>query len=342
MPSPIPIYTAHDEKYRADSCRPLLTAAGKTLRLAALQHGHYPGNALPAGALAGVKMVGFWDAQRDQEWGLEWHRNEGIELAFLETGHLEFGADQCEYDLRAGDLTITRPWQLHRVGHPVVTASRLHWLIIDLGVRRPDQPWRWPPWVLLTPADKEEITNLMSLNEQPVLKANGDIRRCFKGIAHAIETDQNGSSVSRLTSRLNDLFVSLLDVLRSRPVQYDHSLTSTSRSVQLFLDDLSAHPEHLALEWTVEEMAQSCGLGVSQFSHHVKCLVNLTPMQYLCKCRIDRAATILAAAPASRITDTALNLGFSSSQYFATVFRRRFGYSPRSLRLRAGTEARKD
>src|ERR1039457_6349194 len=36
MPSPIPIYTAHDEKYRADSCRPLLTAAGKTLRLAAL------------------------------------------------------------------------------------------------------------------------------------------------------------------------------------------------------------------------------------------------------------------------------------------------------------------
>ena len=339
---PIPIYTDHNEKYRADSCRALVTAAGKTLRLEALRHGHYPGNALPSGSLAGVKMVGFWDAPRDQDWGLPWHRNEGIEIAYLETGHLRFGADGCDYDLQAGDLTITRPWQLHRLGGPNIAAGRLHWLIIDLGVRRPDQPWRWPPWVLLTPPDLQEITNVLRLNEHPVLKANSEIRRCFKAIAGAIETDHDGSNVSRLNLRLNDLFLLLLDLLRSTPVELDSSLTSTLRSVQLFLDDLRAHPEHLALGWTVEEMASSCGLGISQFSHHVKSIVNMTPMQYLRQCRLDRAAALLKTAPSTSITDTALDLGFASSQYFATVFKRHFGCSPRRLRQAAGVPAPKD
>lgn len=322
----------HDETYRADTCGPLITAAGKTLRLEALRRGHYPGSALPGESLPGVKMVGFWDAQRDQEWGLPWHRNEGVEITFLETGRLRFGADRREYDLQAGDLTITRPWQLHRVGCPNVTASRLHWLIIDFGVRRPDQPWQWPPWILLTLADTEEITDSLRLCERPVWKASAEIRRCFRAISQAIEADHNGSSISRLTLRLNDLFVSLLDLFRSTPVQPDRSLTTTLRSVQLFLEDLRAHPEHLALEWSVEEMARSCGLGVSQFSHHVKCLVNTTPMQYLCQCRVHRAAELLKATPNVSITDTALELGFSSSQYFATVFKRHFGYSPRCLR----------
>jgi AraC-like DNA-binding protein len=328
----IPIRTERCEKYRADTYRPLIAAGGKTLRLEGLSSGYYPGNEMPAESLAGVKAVGFWDAQRDQHWGLRWHRDEGIEITFLETGHLRFGSDQREYDLQAGDLTITRAWKLHRIGCPKVTASRLHWLVIDFGS---DQPRQWPPWMLLTPADIEELARALRLNKRPVWKANTEIRRCFRAISQAVETDRNGSNISRLKLRLNDLFVLLLDMLRSTPVQLDRPLPATQCLVQRFLEDLRAHPQHLALEWSIEDMARSCGLGVSQFSHHVKCLVNMSPMHYLCQCRIDRAAELLKAAPEVSITDTALELGFSSSQYFATVFRRRFGYSPSSLRPNA-------
>ena len=34
--------------------------------------------------LPGLKMAGYWDADSDQDWGLPWHRNEGIELTLLE------------------------------------------------------------------------------------------------------------------------------------------------------------------------------------------------------------------------------------------------------------------
>jgi AraC family L-rhamnose operon regulatory protein RhaS len=66
MPRPIPIYKDHDEMYRADTCNPLVQAAeSRTVRLEALRHGHYPGRMLAAGAMSGLKMVGFWDADTD-------------------------------------------------------------------------------------------------------------------------------------------------------------------------------------------------------------------------------------------------------------------------------------
>lgn len=87
MAKPVPIYRNHEETYQADTCSPLVDAvACGQVRLAALVHGHYPGRKLPSGELPGVKTVGYWDAAQDQAWGLPWHRNEGIELTFLERG----------------------------------------------------------------------------------------------------------------------------------------------------------------------------------------------------------------------------------------------------------------
>jgi AraC family transcriptional regulator, 4-hydroxyphenylacetate 3-monooxygenase operon regulatory protein len=82
--------------------------------------------------LPGVCLVGFWDAERDQQWGLDWHRNEGIEMTFLEAGTLSYADGSLEHRLVPGNLTIARPWQPHRVGDPRIAASRYHFLIIDV------------------------------------------------------------------------------------------------------------------------------------------------------------------------------------------------------------------
>ena len=89
-----PIYKEHGQTYAADTCVPLVQAAkAGQVRHQALVCGHYPGQKLPRGALPGVKTVGFWDADHPQDWGLDWHRNEGIELTFLETGRLAYSVD---------------------------------------------------------------------------------------------------------------------------------------------------------------------------------------------------------------------------------------------------------
>jgi AraC-like DNA-binding protein len=332
MPRPIPIYKDHDETYRADSCQPLTQAAGaKRIRFEALRHGHYPGRVLPAGAMSGIKMIGFWDADADQDWGLGWHRNEGLELTFLESGGLAFGAEDKSYPMRPGDITVMRPWQRHRIGAPYVTASRLIWVIVDLGVRRPNQDWKWPSWILLSRPDAEELTKILRQNEQPVWKATPELRRCFHSIAQAVASDREGSQVSQLQLRINEAFLLLLEMLRAMEIPLDETLSSTRRTVELFLEDLRLHQEHLSLKWSLEEMAKSCGLGITQFVHHVRSLTNMTPLHYLNYCRLALAASLLRDSVCS-VTDVALTCGFSSSQYFATAFYHRFGMSPREFR----------
>lgn len=328
-----PIYKEHGKTYQADACGPLVRGVDAgAVRLEALVRGRYPGRRLARGALPGVSTVGFWDAEHDQDWGLDWHRNEGLELTFLESGRLAFAADNHRYRLDPDDLTLTRPWQPHRVGDPHVTAGRLHWLILDVGVRRPHQAWRWPPWLVLTEADRRQLTAMLRNNEQAVWHATADIRRCFRMIGRSVETDRSGSNLSRLAVSLNELFVLILEMFRQRRIPLDESLSSTRRTVELFLADLSRSVHHLALPWTIQSMARQCGLGVTQFVHHTKQVTNLTPVQYLNHCRLEAACSLLLEQPQMSVTEVALACGFSSGQYFATVFRRRFGRSPRDYR----------
>jgi AraC family L-rhamnose operon regulatory protein RhaS len=58
----------------------------------------------------------------------------------------------------------------------------------------------------------------------------------------------------------------------------------------------------------------------------------MTPIQYLNHCRLTAAARLLKETPNRSITQIALNCGFASSQYFATLFRRHFGVTPRAFR----------
>lgn len=328
-----PIYQDESRTYQADTCGPIIDAAAAgRVRLEALMHGHYPGRPLPRGALPGVKMVGFWDDATGQTWGLDWHQNEGIELTFLESGQLAFGVDGAGFQLHAGDLTITRPWQAHRVGDPHVAASRLHFLILDVNVRRPHQPWHWPSWLVLAKPDREELTGILRQNEKPVWPATPEVAHCFRKIAQAVETDRGGSSVSRLTVFLNELFLLLLEMFRSRPVTLDHSLTSTQRSVQLFWQAIEKNVEQLGLEWTVERMARQCGLGVTRFTHCTRELTNMAPGQYLGECRLRAAEEMLVRKPERNVTQVALLCGFSSGQYFANLFRRKYGITPSGYR----------
>jgi len=57
----------------------------------------------------------------------------------------------------------------------------------------------------------------------------------------------------------------------------------------------------------------------------------ITPMDYLRRYRIRQARALLEAGDKS-ITEVALEVGFSGSNYFARVFRREVGVSPSAYR----------
>jgi AraC-like ligand binding domain len=174
------IYRTGSGPYQIDTCNPQVHAVeeGKIV-LHALTKGHYPGEKLPAKVLPGLNSIGFWDGAGAQDWGLDEHRNEGIEIVLLETGKMGFTADKRHFGLVPGSLTITRPWQLHKLGDPNIGPGRLHWLIMDVGVRRPNQEWRWPDWLVLAPRDVAELTRKLRHNEMPVWKSTPETTQTF-------------------------------------------------------------------------------------------------------------------------------------------------------------------
>ena len=319
------------------SCDAQLSAArlGK-IQLAAVSRGQYPGATISADVLPGVSSIGFWDASRSQDWGINARRNEGIEIRFVETGNMSFQVDETEFDLGAGDLAITRPWQWHQLGNPFVGAGRVHWLVLDVGAKNPNGQWRWPDWVTLTPADLAELTQKLRRNKTPVCKSTREIAQIFQQIAAGIVQWDNPHSVSRMTAYLNQLFVCLLDVPATQKDKEKAARSSSQQTVESFLTGLQDDPKNCEEIGSLQQMAERCGMGITAFAKHTREFANVGPMEFLKQCRLIHAARQLRERPDASITDVCFANGFNSSQYFATCFRKQFKMSPSEFLARRG------
>src|ERR1700744_5297814 len=103
-----PTFRGAHTRYSVDQCEPQTKAvADGKIEFHALTKGHYPGTRVPGNVLPGLNSIGFWNATGEQDWGEEPHRNEGVEILFLETGTMGFAVDQKKFDLHAGNFTIT-------------------------------------------------------------------------------------------------------------------------------------------------------------------------------------------------------------------------------------------
>lgn len=319
------------QQYEADTCIPVKRAwnAGE-IELKAFARLSYPGRPIPPHMLQGVNSIGYWDVHIQQNWGLDWHRNEGLELTFLETGTLAFAVEgQQDVLLHSNDLTITRPWQMHKVGNPNIGIGRLYCIILDVDVRQPHQRWKWPDWIILSQEDRKELTTILRQNEHPVWHTNQEVCGYFQKIGKAMEEDSAVNCESQLTILINELLLSILQMFRKGEILLDKTLIDSMRSVKLFLAEL---PLYLEKDWTLQSMAEHCSLGTTRFVRYCKQITNMTPMQYLNHLRLKAAVEMLAKHPDMNISHIGYHCGFTSIQYFATVFKRQYGSSPKAFR----------
>jgi AraC-like DNA-binding protein len=324
-----PIYRMGHKRYGIDDCEPQKEAVreGK-IEFHALTKGHYPGTLMPKDVLPGLNSIGFWDANTSQDWGLNAHRNEGIKIVFFETGTCDMLMDQKTFHLHAGNFLLTRPWQLHKFGNPNIGRGRLHWLILDVGVRQPHQDWSWPKWVVMTREDLAELAKRWQQVKNPVWISTPSIAQSFRELARCITTWDQPRAVSQMTVHLNLLLVGVLDALAEQQTHENEPMTPRKRAGEMFFQELKNGTIDLGEQWTLDRMAEHCHMGVTAFSKCCRELVNIGPMEYLNQCRLERAAQQLRTRPELSVTEIAFANGFNSSQYFATRFHRHYKVSP--------------
>lgn len=325
-----PIYTVDELRFEIDTCLPQLKAVeNKEIEMHALTHGHYPGKTLKDNQLTGISSMGFMHVVGEQSWGIEPHRNEGVEICFQENGTNTLIVDGNRYSMPAKTLTITRPWQLHQVGEPNMCAGRLHWVILDVGVRRPNQAWQWPDWCILTDEDKQELEQLLRGNENPAWQANNYIFDIFKRIQTYVVSEPIDNYISHLKIHLNKLLLAVLELLRQQNIVPEGRLTTKARTVEVFLAELESNHKLVSHDWTLISMAKHCGMERSAFTKYCQQLTNTSPIVLISHYRLKHAAKMLSDNKQLSITELSFDLGFSSSQYFSRCFKEKYGLSPK-------------
>lgn len=92
---------------------------------------------------------------------------------------------------------------------------------------------------------------------------------------------------------------------------------------------LAAMHDAPSRKWTLEQLAQTCGMSRSVFARRFKETVGETPIDYLTRWRMLRAADHLASSDQS-ISNVAQTLGYDSDSAFSATFKKVMGVSPRA------------
>lgn len=319
--------------FRPDTCEPLKEAhtAGQ-IHVAGWARGAYPGVPMPGHVLPGVRSIGVWNASREQSWTLGEHCNEGLEATYCLRGTLEIAVEGKRQQLSANQLLLTAPWRPHEIGIPTVTSSLVVWFILDVDVRRPNQTWSWPDWVLLSPGERTKIAEVAQNSDRAVWPAP-ELTTAFAGVQQIIEKGDCASDDTLMRIQLNHALLQIAKLLAEAVAPGVVRRDRTTETVRLFLGRLD---EHLSFAWKIDEMANQCGVSRGVFIQKCRDITNCTPHAYLLQRRLQEAAKMLREDLDASLTDIAILCGFSSSAHFSSTFRKEFGQSPSQFRALGG------
>ncbi|GHT11578.1 hypothetical protein FACS1894170_05340 [Planctomycetales bacterium] len=330
--SHLPIYKEGKTAYSADTCSPVTEAVkGGNIVLKAFARGQYPGQPIPQDSLAGLRTVGFWSAVTEQHWGLGWHRNEGIEVTFGFNGKNRYETNAESWELQAGDVAVCPPWQIHRIGSPNVNVGTLMWFMIDTQIRRSNQAPKLPAWIILSEEDKNKLLRLLLYRSSHVFHLSEKYVRPWRKLHRILQDTEGGCPVSALAITINELLYDLLEVQQAGFETENATPKPQPSSVDMvrkFLEELSGIPEQLEHPWTLQEMAALCRISPTRFTHCCRQLTNLSPLHALNQLRVRQAEKMIRADSRTQITEIAMQCGFTTSQYFATVFKKWTGKTP--------------
>lgn len=260
--------------------------------------------------IPGLNLFGYNKIMNAETPLLPHYHQNMFEIHYITKGVFNFSAQSHDYKLTAGDLFITKPDEIHSSNLSPMSVGEFYWLLLDC-------------------TQTDHLLFLDQLTSQTMLKNLYAVRN------HLIKP--NTSEMCSLLKKafqialntgnrhtVSAYLVLFLQLLLECDEQTRFSLTpDIGKSVDYIFN-------HLEEELRFEELAAACHLSVSQFKHKFKNQMGLSPRDFINRQKIELAKQLLLEDKS--ITDIAMELGFTTSGYFASVFKRYTTYSPAEYR----------
>ena len=230
---------------------------------------------------------------------LRFHEN-AYEFMIITEGAFSLQMAGKNYKVSGGDVFVTPPGEIHSTNQMPLSLGEFYWFQLDVSY----------------------IKDLLFLSEEA---ATDLLRRLQEVISQVIHTDNKDlkkmiKKAFTLTASRENRYMTAgyLVVFLNMMIEYSRKETTTlTRDIESALNYIM---DMFTQEITLEELADYCNLSVSQFKQKFKNQVGVSPRCYINQQKVEYAKSLLLEGKSK--TDIAMQLGFSSSSYFAAVFKK--------------------
>lgn len=235
-----------------------------------------------------------------------YHEN-AFEITYLCKGTLTFFTDDQTHHLSGGDIYISFPNEAHSTGAVPISLNEMYWFQIDIGADN---------FLFLGNEWKEKMINdLYQVNSRLVNTNTGEMQKLMKEF-YRLTYNQNEEEKFHAASAL----IYFLNQLISYSKKQEKVISS---DIQTAVDYILANIyENISLDY----LAELSGLSLSRFKQKFCQQLGFTPREYINFQKVEASKAMLEKG--KNVTDTAIELGFSTSNYFSSVFKRFTTLSP--------------
>lgn len=261
-------------------------------------------------SVPGVRSLGYYrylSAQR----ALPPHIHaDAMEISLLVRGQQTYRVYEDIYKIESGEVFITFPEELHDSCGQPEEKGEMYWL--QLHLLEPDN------FLGLSTASavvlQAALNKLSSRHFRIPPAAQNDLGQCFD-LLRKKRTPQIQLHVEH---HLRNYVMHVLQAASTAPA------LATSVGIQKCVGYIQQNGQ---VNIALEELAALAGLSLPQFKCRFRRETGLPPGEFMVRHKVERACQMLEQK-LMPVTDLAFFLGFSSSQYFSTVFKRYTGCTP--------------
>lgn len=268
--------------------------------------------------ISGIPCLGYCHYQQTRPDIPEHQHPDCIEVSYCLRTSLTYSDGRDAFNLLPGQILVTPPDLPHRLSTHT-KGLVMDWVIVRVPPTNTD-------FLGLPREESQALSDRLRAIPKGPFPGNAAIRQLFQRLFDLYDAPPSAFRTCELRGSSLALMLALVAASASPA-----NVSELSR-VHAVIDEMRRSPER---EYPVDALAHRAGLAPGHLITRFRTLTGLPPHQFLIVCRINAAKERLRASDAT-VTQIALDLGFSSSPHFATLFKRQTGVTP--LAWRAGEE----
>ena len=242
---------------------------------------------------------------------LKWHYHENsFEFTISTKGAFSFSTQTSSYRFSGGDVFIAFPDEIHGTNNIPVSVGEIYWFQLDIS----------NPKEFLFMNEDTAIHMIESLQALPhhVVQANAEeMRPLIQQAFYLAQRNEEPEFIASYLQLFLQLFLHLL--IHSANNEKFALSPDIGRTLNYILDNITE-------ELSLEELAALANLSCSQYKQKFKKQLGISPRHFINQQKIEYSKLLLLEGMS--VTDIAMLLGFTTSSYFSTVFKKYTLYTP--------------